>query len=230
MKNLIILHGALGAKTQFNEIAEQLKSHFVVHSFDFDGHGAKSGTDGEYSIERFAQNLQDFMQETKIHRPLIFGYSMGGYVALKLESQNPGSFEKLVTLGTKFDWTPESAERESKMLHAEKIEEKVPAFATYLKSLHGEDHWKSVLAKTAHMMLNLGSEPALTNDDFAKIELPVQLLRGSKDVMVSEEETAKVQKQLPHAEYLEIADWQHPVNLVSPKELTQQLLSLYLPG
>lgn len=230
MKNLIILHGALGAKTQFNEIAEQLKSHFTVHSFDFDGHGTKSNTESEYSIEGFAQNLQDFMQENEIHRPLIFGYSMGGYVALKLESQNPGSFEKLVTLGTKFDWTPESAEKEAKMLNAEKIEEKVPAFAAYLKSLHGEDHWKNVLAKTARMMLNLGNEPALTNDDFAKITLPVQLLRGSKDVMVSEGETIKTRERLPHADYLEIADWQHPINLVSPKELVQQLLSLYLPG
>ncbi len=230
MKNLIILHGALGAKTQFKDIAEQLKSHFTVHSFDFDGHGAKSVTESEYSIETFAQNLQDFMRENGIQQPLIFGYSMGGYVALKLESQNPGSFEKLVTLGTKFDWTPESAEKESKMLNAEKIEEKVPAFAGYLKSLHGEDEWKNVLGKTAQMMLNLGNKPALTNDDFAKITLPVQLLRGSKDVMVSEAETTKVQEQLPHADYLEIAEWQHPINQVPSKELIQQLLSLYLPG
>ncbi|WP_300661030.1 alpha/beta hydrolase [Fluviicola sp.] len=230
MKNLIILHGALGAKSQFKEIAEQLKSYFAVHSFDFDGHGAKSVTESEYSIEGFAQNLQDFMQENEIHRPLIFGYSMGGYVALKLESRNPGSFEKLVTLGTKFDWTPESAEKESKMLNAEKIAEKVPAFAGYLKSLHGEDQWKNVLGKTAQMMLRLGNKPALTNTDFAKVGIPVQLLRGSKDVMVSEEETRKTQEQLPQAEYLEIPDWQHPINLVSPKELVQQLLSLYLPG
>lgn len=230
MKNLIILHGALGAKTQFKEIAEQLKSHFAVHSFDFDGHGAKSNTNGEYSIERFAQNLQDYMQENEIHQPLIFGYSMGGYVALKLESQHPGSFEKLVTLGTKFDWTPESAEKESKMLNGEKIEEKVPSFAAYLKSLHGEDQWKDVLGKTAKMMLNLGNEPALTNGDFTKIAIPVQLLRGSKDVMVSEEETGKVQEQLPHAAYQEIGDWQHPINLVPSEELVQQLLRLYLPG
>ncbi len=230
MKNLIILHGALGAKTQFKEIAEQLKSHFAVHSFDFDGHGTKSDASGEYSIERFAQNLQDFMQQNEIRQPLIFGYSMGGYVALKLESLHPQSFEKLVTLGTKFDWTPESAEKESKMLNAEKIEEKVPAFAGYLKSLHGEDQWKKVLGETAHMMLNLGSKPALTNGDFAKISIPVQLLRGSKDVMVSEGETSTVQTQLSNADYLEIADWQHPINLIPSRELVQQLLSLYLPG
>ncbi|MNU65900.1 Tropinesterase [compost metagenome] len=230
MKNLIILHGALGAKTQFKEIAEQLKSHFAVHSFDFDGHGTKSAAAGDYSIERFAQNLQDFMQENEIHQPLIFGYSMGGYVALKLENLYPDSFEKLVTLGTKFDWTPESAEKESKMLNAEKIEEKVPAFAGYLKSLHGEDQWKKVLGETAKMMLNLGNKPALTDDDFSKIGIPVQLLRGSKDVMVSEEETRKVQEKLPDADYLEIPDWQHPINLIPSRELVQQLLSLYLPG
>ncbi|MDR0801583.1 alpha/beta hydrolase [Fluviicola sp.] len=230
MKKVIILHGALGSKVQFGELARLLGAHFTVHVFDFDGHGSKSGSDVKYSIELFARNLYDFMRENQIEKPLIFAYSMGGFVALKLESMCPGSWEQLVTLGTKFDWTPESAEKETKMLNAEKIEEKVPAFAAYLKSLHGEHEWKKVLERTVGMMLEMGNEPVLTATDFSKIQAPVQLLRGSGDAMVSEEETKKIQKQLSSSAYREVSGWQHPINLISPEELTQQLLSLYLPG
>lgn len=230
MKKLIILHGALGSKAQFEVLAKLLETHFGIYTFDFDGHGAKSASETNYSIELFARNLEAFMKSNHIEKPLIFGYSMGGFVALKLESMCPGSIEQLVTLGTKFDWTPASAEKEVKMLNAEKIEEKVPSFAAYLKSLHGEDNWKKVLERTARMMLEMGNEPVLTAADFSQIQVPVQLLRGSKDIMVSEEETEKVREQLADSTYREVANWQHPINLISPEELAQELLSSYLPG
>ena len=230
MKNLIILHGALGAKSQFEQLASQLKDDFDVHILEFSGHGTKADYSVDFSIELFAQNLKEFMQENGIQKPLIFGYSMGGYVALKLESQYPGFIEKLVTLGTKFDWNPESAEKEAKMLNAEKIAEKVPAFANYLKSLHGEDNWKLVLQRTAKMMLELGNKPALRSYDFHQVQIPVQLLRGEKDVMVTKEETTEIQSLLGNGSYHEVAEWVHPINLVPSDQLAQQLLSSYLPG
>jgi len=231
MKNLIILHGALGAKSQFEQLTSQLKEHFNVYTLDFDGHGTKSDA-GEmiFSIELFAQNLKDFMHQNDIHRPLIFGYSMGGYVALKLESFEANTFEKIVTLGTKFDWNAESAEKEANMLNPEKMEEKVPAFASYLKSLHGESQWKAVLERTAKMMLQLGKKPSLRPYDFHHIQIPVQLIRGGKDTMVTAEETKNVQELLANASFQEMTDWLHPINQVPSNELVQELLSSYLPG
>lgn len=230
MKNLIILHGALGAKSQFEQLVTKLTPHFIIHTLDFDGHGSKSRSEEEFSIELFAKNLKDFLEENELHRPLVFGYSMGGYVALKLESFEAKTFEQIVTLGTKFDWNPESSEKEAGMLNPEKIEEKVPDFANYLKSLHGEKEWKAVVEKTAKMMLKLGKKPSLRPYDFHHIQISVQLLRGSKDTMVTQSETKNVQELLANARYQEVIDWVHPINQVSSEELAQELLSVYLPG
>jgi pimeloyl-ACP methyl ester carboxylesterase len=230
MKNLIILHGALGAKIQFEELIPQLTPHFNVHTLDFDGHGSKSAVEGDFSIELFTQNLKEYMLEHEIHKPLIFGYSMGGYVALKLEGFEARSFEKVVTLGTKFDWNPVSSQKEADLLNPEKIEEKVPAFAAYLKSLHGENEWKMVLQNTAKMMLGLGKNPSLKPYDFHHIQIPVQLLRGSEDTMVSKAETKNVQELLANGKFQEIAGWQHPIDRIPTNELAQELLRLYLPG
>ncbi len=229
MKNLIILHGALGAKSQFEQLIPQLTNHFKVYTLDFSGHGTKSGDESNFSIDRFVNDLKDFMGQNELEKPLVFGYSMGGYVALKLESLEANSFEKIVTLGTKFNWNPESAEKEAKMLHAEKIEEKVPAFAAYLKSIHGENEWKTLLSKTAKMMLEMGKNPPLKAYDFHQVQIPVHLLRGEKDVMVTQEETTETQSLLGKGSYREMEEWQHPINLVPFDQLVQQLLSSYLP-
>ena len=79
-------------------------------------------------------------------------------------------------------------------------------------------------------MLTLGKKPSLRPYDFHHIQIPVQLLRGSEDTMVTKKETVNVQELLANANYKEIPDWVHPINQVSPEELAQELLSLYLPG
>lgn len=96
---------------------------------------------------------------------------MGGYVALWLAHQHPERVRKIVTLGTKFDWSPESARLEVKKLDAEKILEKVPAFALILETRHAPNDWKQLLSRTSTMMLALGSDPLLKDDHFPKIKL-----------------------------------------------------------
>ncbi len=83
---------------------------------------------------------------------------MGGYVGLNLAKEYPELVGRIVTLGTKFAWTKEVAEKEIKMLNPEKIAEKIPAFADRLKSIHTNNNWKEVVRKTARMMYGLGTE------------------------------------------------------------------------
>lgn len=228
MKQVLIVHGALGSSAEFGALKEVLSEQLEVALLNFEGHGGKPSSQ-PFSIDLFVQNVETYLQELNWKNPLVFGYSMGGYVALKLESQFPGTFEKIVTLGTKFDWNPESSEKEAGRLNPEKIEEKVPVFAAYLESLHGAE-WKNVLLKTAKMMLELGKKPVLEDGDFHSIRIPVYLMRGSKDILVSSEETTRVQTLLTQATYHELPDWEHPINRISSKKLAEQLLNRLLPG
>lgn len=224
MKSLILLHGALGAASQLEQLQSALSTHFHVFSMDFDGHGKKAMDDNQYSIGLFAANLLDFIQQNQLVKPLVFGYSMGGYVALKVESMHPNTFEKIVTLGTKFDWTPESSAKEVKMLNPELIEEKVPRFAESLASLHGTENWKAVMHRTAQMMLQLGEEPALSFPSISTISIPVVLLRGSEDKMVSSEETEAVQAHLAQSMYAELENTVHPIDQINKQDLAKALL------
>lgn len=225
MKSIIVLHGALGAKTQLEPLMNALSTLYDVHSLNFEGHGGRA-TESDFSIERFAANLKEYMDEHQLSGCPVFGYSMGGYVALKLESQHPGTFSKIVTLGTKFGWTPEVAAKETAMLNPEKIEEKVPKFAAALAALHAPLDWKAMMYKTAEMMHNLGTKPALSPEDFEQIRIPVSLLLGSEDVMVTKEETQAVLAQLPNADFTVIEGWQHPIERVDAGQLAEKVKEL----
>lgn len=225
MQQLLILHGALGAKKQFLELKKLLQHSYEVHCLEFEGHGGLSPHSGPYSIKRFAVQTEATLRALGWEKPMVFGYSMGGYVALKLEAMHPGIFSKIITLGTKFNWTPESAAQEVRMLNPEKLEEKVPSFAYYLKQLHGENDWKSVLNRTADMMLEMGEHPPITEEVLEQIQVPVTCYRGEKDAMVSEAETRWAVQHLPKANYSEIPNWLHPIDKIQPSDLAEKLFS-----
>ena len=220
--SLILLHGALGGKEQLNPLAEKLKNQFEVYTLNFEGHGGRS-SEREFSLDHFAENLYQFIEGEKINKPNIFGYSMGGYVALKNAIVHPDKVNRIMTLGTKFDWSPESAAREVKMLNPDVIAEKVPKFAEQLRQRHAPQDWKQVLSKTAEMMLALGNGKALQPIDFRKVNCPVLITVGSSDNMVSVEESQEIASAISNSAFEVFEGFKHPIEQVDVGMLAERI-------
>lgn len=218
---ILLLHGALGNKNQLELLKKYLQSSFEVYDLNFEGHSGIS-TDNEFSMEVFVQNVYDFLKEKSIKKVHVFGYSMGGYVALCTAVKYPQLLDKIVTLGTKFDWSAETAKKEVRMLNPEKITEKVPAYAKKLMTMHGNTNWKTVLHKTANMMLGLANGKKIEVDQLKKITNPVLINIGSRDHMVSIEESTQVCEMLPNGSLNIVKDFEHPIE----KNDTQQLATI----
>lgn len=216
MRDLIFIHGALGDSSQLKQFADLFAGSFRVHVLNLKGHGSDAAVD--FTMEGFVEQVRDFMRRSSISDAYFFGYSMGGYVALSLASSDPERVLAVVTLGTKLHWSPEVADKETAMLDPVKMIEKVPEFAHKLKLLHTGSGWEKVLRMTASLMRQLGESP-LTNDDFAGISCRVLLLRGSKDRMVSDEETKHAAELIPDASYMVLDQMPHPFEMVDHKVL-----------
>ena len=213
MKNIILLHGAIGAKDQLEPLSAELKQQgYNVFTLSFSGHG-QTPFASNFGIEQFAVELEQFVIENKLDKSTVFGYSMGGYVALYLAHRNPNIIGNIITLGTKFEWSSEIAQKEVKMLDSKIIIEKVPKFAETLQKRHGQD-WELLLQKTAEMMLSLGNKNALSLSDFASIENKVLIGLADKDNMVSLEETTAVYKQLKNGAMYMLPNTKHPIETV----------------
>ncbi|NHM07816.1 alpha/beta hydrolase [Flavobacterium sp. CYK-4] len=222
MKKLLLLHGALGSQRQFDSLKKILSVDFELYSLDFYGHGDSEIVDKPFTIEGFARQVLDFMQQHQLEKTAVFGYSMGGYVGLYLAKHHPEKVEKLFILATKWDWNLESAAQESKMLRPEIIKDKVPKYAAYLESLHGKK-WERLLEKTAAMMLALGNLPPLKQEDLRTIQTETLLAVGDKDMMVSLEETAQIFRGLNHSQLLVLPNTPHPIDRIDTQKIAYQI-------
>ena len=221
-QKLLLLHGALGSQKQFTSLTEKLAASFEVYMLNFEGHGGIS-SENDYSIQLFTQNVIDFLDTNEIDEISIFGYSMGGYVALNAALQIPQKIKKIVTLGTKFQWDPESAAKEVKMLNPSKIEEKVPKFAEKLSKDHHPLDWKEVMTKTADMMLAMSAGAKLTDEDLKKVAVPVVIGIGDLDKMVSYEESENAASLIPNASLVKLEGVEHPIEKVSTEVLADYI-------
>ncbi|MBL7859102.1 MAG: alpha/beta hydrolase [Cyclobacteriaceae bacterium] len=222
MSSILLLHGALGSQLQLRELQLALEQHGnITYTLDFSGHcGVPFSPDG-FGIERFSLDVLEFLQERQLTEVNIFGYSMGGYVALWFALQHPELVGKILTLGTKFDWSPESAHREVIKLDPEKIAVKVPAFARILEHRHSPSKWKELLHRTADMMTRLGATPLLTEEILRKINHPVLICLGDRDDMADRDYSLAVSDLLPNGKFLALAETPHPIEKVACPELAQ---------
>lgn len=218
-QTIILLHGALGSSSQLDNLKMHLSGIFDVFCFTFSGHGGLPQGES-FNIKQFARELNAFMEANHISTSHFFGYSMGGYVALEFALNFPEKTGKIITLGTKFNWTPESAAAEIRQLDPGKIEAKVPAFAQMLAAIHGTGSWKKVVTSTADMMHALGNGAAITMSKLADIQREVLLLLAENDRMVTLEETQAAQDSLSNATLLRVPGAIHPIETADPVQLS----------
>lgn len=224
MQPLLLLHGALGSQAQFETLKAKLSARYQVYTLDFIGHGNSPMNDHEaLSVSSFAKQVLDFLNQHKLSNIAIFGYSMGGYVALYLAKHYPHMVSKVFTLATKFDWNPESSKKEAAMLNWEIMEQKVLKFTQYLQALHQADKAPKLVKGTAEMMLAMGQHPPLTLAEVGSLEQPVLFSVGDKDAMVSFDETLALYKSKTNNQLWVVPDTVHAFEKVNLDKLSREI-------
>ncbi|MEP6729823.1 MAG: alpha/beta fold hydrolase [bacterium] len=218
---LYLLHGALGSASQLEPLASKFVDARVV---EFAGHGNTPLDARPFALDTFVAQLDDRLQSDGAKRVDLFGYSMGGYVALAFVLRFPERVKSIFTLGTKFEWTPDTAAREASRLDADRIRAKVPQFAEQLERRHaGAGGWQGTLASTAHFLRELGDNPALGAAELARIAAPVCIGTGDRDATVGVEESARVSRQLGNGSLAVLPKTPHPFEQVNHSLLADLL-------
>jgi pimeloyl-ACP methyl ester carboxylesterase len=218
MSEIILLHGALGSASQMNQMKQTIEnSGHSCSVIEFSSHGNTTGS-VDFGIEQFASELKMFLEGLS-EKPLVFGYSMGGYVALYLALNCPELFVGIITLATKIYWNPAIALKEAAMLNPEKIKNKIPAFAEILRQRHKSIHWETLCELTANMMKDLGKNPPLTTETLGNINCPVLFAVGDRDEMIGLEETIMAYKSVPKAQLAVLPSTRHPIEKFTTENL-----------
>lgn len=227
MKNLLLLHGALASKTQFNDLVPYLTPHNKIHSINFSGHGGIPLPLTGYSFETFANDILTYLEQNKLEKINLFGYSMGGYAALFFAKKYPEKVEAIFTLNTKFNWDVLSTAKETSLLNAEKLLEKVPNYANYLMVQHGINMWKQLLQQTEQMMTGLTKDVLLNDEDFKQLNCPVLIGASDKDITATLEENYRIYKLLQKANFLVFPNTSHPFEKINLSVLSTHINTFF---
>ena len=95
---LLLLHGFMGSSNDFQDVMKLLSEQYCCLAVDLPGHGKTKILGGQecYSMENTAQALINLLENLKVNKCFLFGYSMGGRLALYLALKFPQYFTKVI--------------------------------------------------------------------------------------------------------------------------------------
>lgn len=101
---LVLVHGALsGIGTSFGEFLPLLAKTRRVIAVELQGHGRTPDIDRPFTVTAFAADVVELLDRLGIARADVFGWSMGGAVALRIGTDHPERVGRLVLASMSFE-------------------------------------------------------------------------------------------------------------------------------
>lgn len=98
--DMILIHGRGFDKESMDVFFRHYQSRYHVISYDVRGHG-KTVAPGEFTLDDLSEDLAGLLSAYQSERPVVIGFSMGSYIALRTAERYPGLFSKIVLIGTR---------------------------------------------------------------------------------------------------------------------------------
>src|SRR5438876_427916 len=99
---LLVLHGGLGSIEMFGPILPKLAQGRQVIAVDLQGHGRTALGDRPITLPAMADDIAAVVKQLGQDTVDVFGYSLGGGVALRLAIQHPEVVRRLVLVSTPY--------------------------------------------------------------------------------------------------------------------------------
>jgi 2-succinyl-6-hydroxy-2,4-cyclohexadiene-1-carboxylate synthase len=241
---ILFLHGFLGLGEDWFEIAQDLsRDHFCVLP-DLPGHGQSRELSGHQSSDMAATSeaIVNLFDDLNIDRVTLFGYSMGGRIALYTAIRFAHRVKALVSESAS-PGIEDDKERIDRAalddLRAEQIERKgVAAFVEqwYNAPLFDSQHRKleklallkqSRLVHDPHALaaalrgLSVGRQPSLWKE-IIRLDIPTLVIAGASDKKYCDIAN-KMAGLLPRCQQITIGDAGHNAHFEQPQEFLARL-------
>jgi pimeloyl-ACP methyl ester carboxylesterase len=209
-KPLVVLHGAFGWATAYPGLAKG-RQQIVV---ELQGHGHTADVDRPLSVEQMADDVAALLDHLKVERADVFGYSLGGSVALALAVRHPERVGRVAINGAIFAALREAYEPET----FEQFKNLPADFAPpMLKDRYDQvapdpKHWPALVAKVRKMGLEW---KGLTREQMKSIKAPVLITLGDRDG-VRPEHAVEMFRLIPNAKLAVFPGGDHFLLMTAP--------------
>lgn len=235
---VVLLHGYPFNRTLWNEQVSALSNSYRVITPDLRGHGESDASPGAATMNRMAQDVAALLDHLEIHRAVVGGLSMGGYVALAFYKQFPSRVRALVLADTRAQADTEEG-KVTRHQQAEKaLAEGMAGIAdSMLPKLLTPDTVSKrpeVVKRVRDMMLKTKPEGAAgallgmaERDDqtslLSQISCPALILVGQEDQITPVKDSEKMQREIAGSRLVVMENAAHVSNLERTEQFNEEL-------
>ncbi len=211
-RDLLILHGANGCRTEMNPWRDALSGHFNTHVLNLAGHGGRE-LPPTFTMAGYANDLLGQLDKLQLQQPVILGYSFGGVVALYLARHFPQRVAAVITVATQWTYDDTAIGHVAHLLQVPRL----TALAhrrDHLSRVHYPNDWRKLVELLNTMFKSFAHEPPLTPDDLEQIACPSLILSGSSDPLAGADETVDLHRRLHGSELALYRGPAHPADKI----------------
>lgn len=236
---VIFLHGFPFDKSMWDGQLEYLKSSFRVIACDMRGFGQSTDETSHLSMDLFADDLIQFMDELNLEKATICGLSMGGYIALNAIKKFPERFSGLILCDTQcIADPPEAKERRLKAIKDIESNGVFDFNDGFIKKVFYKDSLKNkkelvedirnvIFSNSEHIMkqgLLALAERSETCSILNEINVPTLILCGREDEVTPLVQSEMMQASIKNSKLQVIDKAGHMSNLEQPDAFNRHLL------
>jgi pimeloyl-ACP methyl ester carboxylesterase len=215
---LVLLHGGTVSSNMWEPFIPSFVPHFRVITPDSRGHGKTNNPkDEQISYHLMAEDIVAFFNALHLTKPLIFGYSDGGQIALEIGLRYPDLTGAIVLGATTYKLSETSMNfyksfgfEKPGVVNIERIQTESPELITLLQTEHirteNPDYWKTLLKQYSVLWW---TPLDYTADDFHKILEPTLILQNDRDEFVELERAIEMYRFIPNAELAILPNSKH---------------------
>lgn len=199
---LILLHGGAGNADHWaNQIAAFAKE-FQVIVVDARGHGRSTRGTKPITYELMADDVIALMDELKLEKAAVLGWSDGGAIGLDLAIRHPERLTRLIAFATNYD------------LKGTQKGGGAPTFGTYFAKCAADyaklsptpGDYKGLQAALRPMWR---TQPNYTSAQLISIKVPTLVLDGDHDEIIRQDHVKELARLIPGAKLVLIPDSSH---------------------
>ena len=216
---VLLLHGGFGNSNYYGHLIPALVAHgYRVIAMDSRGHGRSTRSDAPLTYHLMAQDVLGLLDELKISKVYVVGWSDGGIIGLDLAMTHPDRLAGLFAFGVNADV---SGLKEGAGT--------TPVFGAYLartaqeyQALSPTPHqWEKFSAAVTKMWETL---PAYTRAELASIKVPTTIADGEFDEGIKRTHEEYMAHAIPGARLVILPDVSHFAMLQDPHAFNAAVL------
>ena len=177
---LILLHGAYMTIERFGDLLPGLVEVRQVIAVELQGHGRTADIDRPITYEQLADDVAGLIRHVDVERVDVYGFSMGGGVAIRLAVRYPDLLRKIVVVsaGHSYDVMPPELVQVFETITPEMFAGG-PFEAAYLKVAPNPDDFPTLVEKLKQLdMIHFD-----WTEQVRAIPAPVQIIVGDSDII-----------------------------------------------